>query len=98
MVRLNWTHIALDDLRAIYDYTARDSVKYAQITVNKIYFQAEIAIKQPRATRMVPELNDPDIREIISGQYRIIFRVITKEQMDIIRIYHTARKLSSSKI
>jgi len=35
MVQLKWTLIAIDDLRSIYEFIARDSKKFAKIEVIK---------------------------------------------------------------
>jgi plasmid stabilization system protein ParE len=43
--------------------------------------------------RMVPEFSQKSIRELIEGNYRIIYRIKNKNQVDILRIYHVARLL-----
>ena len=40
MVKLVWTELSTEDLKGIFDYIAMDSVRYASITVNKIYNRA----------------------------------------------------------
>ena len=91
MVRINWTKLSVDDLREIYDYIAEDSVRYADITINKIYNKTQILKNHPRSGKIVPEFNEQDLREIISGNYRIVYRIIRESQVDILRIYHSAR-------
>ena len=46
----------------------------------------------PRIGRVVPEINDTAIREIILGNYRIIYRLHT-ELAEILTVYHGARLL-----
>ena len=47
----------------------------------------------PRSGRMVPEYEAPDIREVVEGPYRIIYR-ITTDQIDILAVVHGAQLLS----
>lgn len=47
----------------------------------------------PESGRIVPELNDLKIREILLGNYRIIYR-LTENLVEIITVYHSARLLN----
>ena len=98
MVKVVWTEIATDDLKDIFDYIADDSERYASITVNKIYQRVQELIINPYLGRKVPEFNSDLIREVISGNYRIVYQIVSNNQIDILRIYHTARLLKKSSI
>jgi len=78
MVRINWTLQAKDDLKNIADYISKDSVIYAKRQVIKIRKRTEILKTQIRSGKIVPEIEDPDIRELIEGNYRIIYKIISK--------------------
>jgi len=91
MVKIVWTKISLEDLKEIYDFIADDSIRYAEITVNKIYQKVQSIKTNPYLARIVPELNEENIREIVSGNYRIIFKIIDIKLVHILRIYHSAR-------
>ena len=93
MVRIVWTKASVNDLEEIYDYIAKDSIRYAVITTNKIYERVQLIKGKPFIGRIVPEFNNKLIREIITGNYRIIYTIKSETQVDIIRIYHTARLL-----
>jgi len=43
------------------------------------------------------ELNNPEIREILFGSYRIVYRV-KDELVEILTIYHGARLLDPSRL
>lgn len=98
MVKLVWTELSTQDLKEIFDYIAKDSVRYASITVNKIYNRAQDIIASPYIGRVVPELNRKFIREVISGNYRIVYKIINEFQVDILRIYHSARLLKADRL
>jgi len=94
MVSIAWTALSKNDLQEIYDYISEDSERYASITVNKIYNRAQDIIYNIHIGRIVPELNVKSIREIIIGNYRLVYRVKSKDKVDILRVYHSARLMS----
>lgn len=94
MARLNWTEQAALDLKNIYEYISMDSRLYAAIHIKRIREKARLLRKQPLLGRIVPERGDENIRELIFGNYRIIYRFVIQEQIDIITIYHSARLLN----
>ncbi|MDQ3021191.1 MAG: type II toxin-antitoxin system RelE/ParE family toxin [Bacteroidota bacterium] len=53
-------------------------------------------ISHPKAGRIVPELSDEKIRELIKGNYRIIYRIVNKKKVDIITVHHSKRLLSNN--
>jgi addiction module RelE/StbE family toxin len=94
MVEIKWLKEARLDLRDIFDYISRDSERYAQRQVNRILERTEILSKQLWAGKIVDEINNPEIRELVEGNYRIIYRVIEEKKVDILMIHHGARDLS----
>ncbi len=90
---MKWTNIALDDLRAIYDYVAQDSPKYADRLIDKIVEKVDVLKQHPRIGRKVPEFDNELIRELIEGSYRIIYRIDSEEEIGIARVHHAARLL-----
>lgn len=98
MVKLNWTQLALSDLKDVHEYIANDSIRYAQITVNKIYSRVESLKIQPSLGRIVPEFENSSIKELIEGNYRIVHFLVSEDRIDILRIYHSARKLDKNRL
>ncbi len=47
MVQVNWTDSALQDLNDIGDYIAKDSLKYAEITVLRLFESVDILENHP---------------------------------------------------
>jgi len=48
----------------------------------------------PERGRVVPELNDPSVREIIHGHYRIIYEVLrSPDAVYVLRFWHAAKSL-----
>ncbi|MDP3914974.1 MAG: type II toxin-antitoxin system RelE/ParE family toxin [Bacteroidota bacterium] len=98
MVKIVWTELSLLDLKEIFDYIAANSFHYATITTDKIYQRVQIIADNPFTGKIVDEFNVKSIRELIEGKYRIIYRIKTNNQVDILRIYHSARLLKRNKI
>ena len=88
----------MNDLREIFDYISEDSIRYANLPVNKIYQGSQIISVNPYSGRIVPVFNNSLIRELIIGNYRTIYRIKSDIQVDILRVYHTARNLKRNNI
>ena len=93
MAEIVWTSNALTDLSEIGEYIATDSPKYAEITINKLYHKVKILIENPRIGRIVPETEKEDLRELIEGNYRIIYETIN-DKIFILTVHHSARILN----
>jgi addiction module RelE/StbE family toxin len=93
MARLNWTEQSIDDLLNIAEFISKDSVKYAVIQIRRIRERARILKTQPSLGRIVPELNNDSTRELILGNYRIIYKFISEERIDILTVHHSAKIL-----
>jgi addiction module RelE/StbE family toxin len=98
MVKIVWTELSIEDLKEIFDFISEDSLRYATITVNKIYNRAQVISDNPYIGRIVPEFNEKKLREIISDSYRIIYSIKSEVQVDILRVFHSARLLKKSKL
>jgi len=68
------------------------------MTVTKIHFRVSSLKSQPQLGRIVPEFEESNIRELISGNYRIVYEIIDNKKIDILRIYHSARLLKKESL
>ena len=91
MVKIVLSKTARFDLKEIVDYIKRDSVKYALLEKKKIEEAINKLPKQPLSGRVVPELNNDNLREMIFRNYRIIYEIISEKQINILTIHHHAR-------
>jgi len=71
-MKIRWTHEALNQLIEIEDYISKDSPARAIQFVDQLIEHAESISDKPRMGRVVPELANPDIRELIFKTYCII--------------------------
>lgn len=80
----------------IYEYIAKDSIKYAIKTTKDIKKLIHDLEKSPYLGRYVPELQNKHYREIIYKSYRIIYSIAEKEKIIYIHfVIHGKRNLES---
>ncbi|MBD3320021.1 MAG: type II toxin-antitoxin system RelE/ParE family toxin [Chitinivibrionales bacterium] len=60
----------------ICNYIARDSERYAAIFAQRVFASIELLTDFPEMGRIVPEYDNPSLREKIFGNYRIVCRLI----------------------
>ena len=92
MAKITWALSAIADLGDIAKYISRDSEMYANTLVSKLIESTERLKNFPRSGRIVPEFNDPTIRELIVQNYRIVYH-IENQQIGIVAIVHGSRVL-----
>ena len=93
MVEISWTELALQDLRDIFDYIAKDSVFYADRYIDKLIERVDQLESNPKSGRVVPEFGILTLRELIEGNYRIVYQINSSQSISIIRVHHSAREL-----
>jgi toxin ParE1/3/4 len=96
MVEIRWTDQALDDIDNIAEFIAKDSVKYAEIQVERFFDKVNVLTTHPSAGRIVPEISSDDLRELIQGNYRIIYQIISKTRLDILTVHLSRRLLENN--
>jgi plasmid stabilization system protein ParE len=64
MGQVHWSEPALADLRDIVSFVARDSPAYAARLASRISEAPRRLASFPRLGQIVPELNQPSIREL----------------------------------
>ena len=96
MVKIVWTDLAIQDLEDIGNYIAKDSERYAQMTVEKLFTSVDILEHYPKIGKIVPEFQDELIRELIMGNFRIVYQIVNDERVDIITVNHCARLIGNT--
>jgi toxin ParE1/3/4 len=96
MAEIVWAPRAIKDINEIAEFIAKDSLQYAKEQVRQFFEKAAILEKHPYSGRIVPELGLPNIRQILSGHYRIIYEIFSIERVGIITVHHQARLLRNN--
>ncbi|MEO6401675.1 MAG: type II toxin-antitoxin system RelE/ParE family toxin [Vicinamibacteria bacterium] len=94
MTPIRWSPQAVRDVEAIREYIAQDSQRYAQLTVDRIIASVERLGAFPQSGRVVPERSDPEIREVIVGPFRVVYRY-RSGVIDIATVFRGSRLFPS---
>ena len=92
MAKIVWSKLAMKDIDIIHDFIAKESLFYAQQTIEHFFNRVMALNKFPELGRQVPEYMRKDIRELIEGNYRIFYK-LGSNNISIIRVHHASRKI-----
>ena len=90
MVEIKWADTAKNDLKGIIEYLSHDSPQYADYFYERIFESIDNLKSFPEMGRQVPELKDPNMRELILQNYRIVYHY-DKVIIEIVTIIHGKR-------
>ena len=92
MAKIVWTEIAIDDLNNIANYHSQYSDNFASALIKRLFNKPKILKEMPELGRIVPERDNESIREIIEGNYRIIYYFDKEiDTVEIITIHHASQ-------
>ncbi|MDG4475171.1 type II toxin-antitoxin system RelE/ParE family toxin [Thiovibrio frasassiensis] len=96
-MKIIWSPVAIDRASEIAQYIASDNPTAATKWVERVFAKVNTLSSLPEAGRKVPEVNRNEIRELIFGNYRIIYR-IEKSNISILTIRHSKQILPVDEI
>lgn len=86
-MKILWSPLAIDRASEIAEYIAQDKPSAAAKWIDTVFSKVEQLKSTPEIGRLVPEIRNNQFRELIYGNYRIIYR-IEKELISILTIRH----------
>ena len=86
-MKIVWAPLAIDRVSEIAEYIAQDKPSAAEKWINTVFSKVEQLKSSPQIGRIIPEIRNDQFRELIYGNYRIIYR-IEKTQISILTIRH----------
>lgn len=89
-----WSYEATEDLDALAEYIARDSSFYAAAFTQQVLDASRSLNEFSERGRIVPELGEPTIRELLIRDYRLIYS-IEQSRVVIVAFVHGARDLTA---
>ena len=92
--QLEWSEEALEDIESIAAYIEKDSPFYAKSVVSKFFEKAEMLQDFSELGRIVPELNDTNIREIFVYSYRLVYK-LHQNKVTFVAVVHGKRLLEN---
>jgi toxin ParE1/3/4 len=95
--KIYWTRQSREDLRKVHAFISRDAPATASAFVRRLRESVGRLTAFPESGQVVPELGRENIRELLRGNYRIIYRV-SRNRVDILAVYHSARLLDTDNL
>ena len=91
-MKVIWTEKAMERLGAIEDHIAEDNSVAAERFIERLIERGESLSKFPSLGRLVPEMPRGQLRELIEGNYRIVYRV-QRQTIEILTVFEGHRLL-----
>jgi toxin ParE1/3/4 len=83
---------SIDDLREVVTFIAPHNPERARSFGYELIDQALSLATFPERGRVVPEIDEPSVREIIHASYRIIYEIFPEQNVVyVLRFWHGAR-------
>ena len=89
-MRVVWSETAISDLDGIVSYIGASSARYASVVVSRIILATGRLADFPESGRIVPELGDDAVREVIHGPYRIIYE-LRNGVVEVVTVFRASR-------
>jgi plasmid stabilization system protein ParE len=86
-MKIIWSPLAIERASEIAEYIAQDKPLAAEKWIDTVFSKVDTLKSAPEIGRVVPEIRNNQFRELIYGNYRIIYR-IEKKQISILTIRH----------
>jgi toxin ParE1/3/4 len=98
MVHVRWSRRALNRIKEIHNYIALDAPDTARTYTQTLIRSTDRLVMMPLSGRIVPEFEQENIREIIKGSYRIVYRVISDIEVIVLTVFHSSQLLHPTDI
>jgi len=96
-MKIIWSPLAIERASEIADYIAVDKPLAAGKWIAAVFLKVEQLASSPEIGRVVPEIGNDQFRELIYGNYRIIY-CIENKQVSILTIRHCKQILPIEEI
>ena len=82
----------MDELDAISTFISRDSPAAGANLTDSIFESVSRLALFPNLGRVVPEVRELELRELIVGRYRVLYRVVD-DGAEILSVQHGSRRI-----
>jgi len=90
-VKIEWSETALGRVDEIVHFIAADDPEAATRWATELFTAVERLADFPGSGRVVPEIDDPAIREILYGSYRVLYQL--GDSVQILTVRHSGQLL-----
>ena len=92
MMLVLWSDLAKIRIKEIFLYIAKFDEEAAETFIDNIYKKVDMLEKFPRMGRIVPEKDNPKIREVFLKKYRMIYH-LNQGTIEILTIFHDSQEI-----
>ncbi len=92
-MKVDWSENAVEHLDGIYTFIGLSSESYALRMVDRVTRRSTQIGSFPESGRVVPEIGEPRIREVIEGPYRIIYHILP-DRIEVLAVLHGAQNFT----
>ncbi len=92
-MKIIWSPLSIERIEKFSIHIAYDKPSAANEWIDNIFTKVDLLKNHPKMGRIVPELNIKTIREIIHGNYRIIYKYDSKS-INILTVRNVKQLLS----
>ena len=96
-MKIIWSPLSIDRATEIAEYISFDNPTAAQKWIDTIFEKVEALKTSNKIGRIVPEIEREEIRELLYGNYRIIYR-LERSSVSILTIRHGKQILPEDEI
>lgn len=91
-MKVVWSEAAFRRLDEIRQYVGQDNPRAAEALVGRLVDRGDSPSRLSSRGRSVPEVSEAGLRELIEGNYRIVYRVRSAE-VQIVTVFEGHRRL-----
>lgn len=93
-MRVVWSPLAIERAVEAAAYIAKDSPASARRWVDGLFTAVARLSRMPERGRRVPELSRSDVRELLFGSYRVVYR-LEPRRVAILTVRHLRRRFDA---
>ena len=93
MVKIRWSRRIVAEIHDAREYLQLYSAVAVVRLTESVFAKATLLETQPRLGRMVPEAERPDVRELTFPKYRLVYQLVSEEEILMLTLHPTARPL-----
>ena len=90
-----WSWRARSDARLALEFIRKESPQAARRFAQALVAAAQSLAEFSKRGREVPELANPDVRELLLSRYRLVYEVLP-DRVAVVRIIHASREFRSA--
>lgn len=96
MAEVVWSPRAYADLESIGDYHAQTAPGYAEVLVRTLLGVVERLATFPASGRVIPEIEDEALREVVYRNYRIAYiHLPDDDRVEVLTVFHSSRQFGA---